>query len=66
MQNSGIKIPLIKNNELKSYVPKISKNNLILITLPTPKQEILAYEITKKNKNFKIICTWWWIKYCHR
>jgi len=52
----GIKIPLIKNNELKSYVPKISKNNLILITLPTPKQEILAYEITKKNKNFKIIC----------
>ena len=28
----------------------------MLITLPTPKQEIIAQHIAKKNKNFKIIC----------
>jgi glycosyltransferase involved in cell wall biosynthesis len=33
-----------------------NKNELILITLPTPKQEQLAFEIAKKNKNYKIIC----------
>ena len=32
------------------------KNSLILITLPTPKQEMLSYEIIKKNKYYKIIC----------
>ena len=35
---------------------KLAKNNLVLITLPTPKQEILANEIKKINKHFKIIC----------
>jgi glycosyltransferase involved in cell wall biosynthesis len=34
----------------------IKKNQLILITLPTPKQEILAQYIVMKNKNYKIIC----------
>ena len=34
----------------------IKKNQLILITLPTPKQEILAQYIARKNKNYKIIC----------
>ena len=27
-----------------------------MITLPTPKQEKLAYFLAKKNKNYKIIC----------
>ena len=35
---------------------KLPKNSLILITLPTPKQEQLAYHIAKQNKNFRIIC----------
>ena len=35
---------------------KIHKNQLILITLPTPKQEQLAFEISKNSKNYKIIC----------
>ena len=29
---------------------------MTLITLPTPKQEKLAYHLMSKNKNFKIIC----------
>ena len=35
---------------------KLFKNTLTLITLPTPKQEKLAYYLMKKNKHFKIIC----------
>ena len=27
-----------------------------MITLPTPKQEKLAYHLAKKNMNYKIIC----------
>lgn len=41
---------------LKKFVAKTSKNELIFTTLPTPKQEILADHISKKNKYFKIIC----------
>jgi exopolysaccharide biosynthesis WecB/TagA/CpsF family protein len=52
----GFKIPKISYCELKNYIPNIKKNNLVLITLPTPKQEILAYEISKKFKHYKIIC----------
>lgn len=35
---------------------KLPNKSLTLITLPTPKQEKLAYYISKKNTNFKIIC----------
>lgn len=34
----------------------IKKNQLVFITLPTPKQEIFAQHLAKKNKNYKIIC----------
>ena len=34
----------------------LKKNQLTIITLPTPKQEQLAYYLSKKNKHFKIIC----------
>lgn len=51
-----IKLPLINDSNFKKFIPKVSKNSLVIITLPTPKQEILANEIRKYNKNFKIIC----------
>jgi len=41
---------LVKNNI------KLKKNEITFITLPTPKQEQLAYELAKKNTFFKIIC----------
>ena len=49
-------LPIINKKNIKNYVIKIKKNSLILITIPTPKQEMLAVEILKKNKNYKIIC----------
>jgi len=35
---------------------KIKKNDLIFITLPTPKQEQVAIKLSKSLKNYKIIC----------
>jgi len=43
-------------NIIKNFKYKTSKSELILTTLPTPKQEILADYISKNNKYFKIIC----------
>jgi hypothetical protein len=44
-------IEMIKKTKIK-----IPKNTLVFITLPTPKQEKLAYHLSKINKNYKIIC----------
>jgi hypothetical protein len=53
----NIKVPygdikfIVKNFKYKTF-----KDELIFITLPTPKQELLANYIADKNKKFKIIC----------
>jgi exopolysaccharide biosynthesis WecB/TagA/CpsF family protein len=44
------------NRIVKKIFYKIKKNELILITLPTPKQEQLAEHLVLRNKNYKIIC----------
>lgn len=51
-----IKVPKIKEKNLRKFAVSLTKNTLCLITLPTPKQEILSYLIAKKNKFYKIIC----------
>ncbi len=40
----------------KKFDYRIKKNEIIMITLPTPKQEQLAEYLKKNNKYFKIIC----------
>ena len=40
-------------NGISNY--KISNHELIFITIPTPKQEMLAEFLSKKNKHFKSI-----------
>ena len=42
--------------QFKKYIPKLNGDELILITLPTPKQEIMANLISEKNIYFKILC----------
>jgi len=49
-------LPFGNIQKILKHVPKTRSSELILITLPTPKQEILANFILKKNKNSKIIC----------
>ena len=41
------------NNHIKF---KIKKNDLIFLTIPTPKQEQIAEYLKEKNKHYKIIC----------
>lgn len=41
---------------IKKFHYKIKKNEIIMITLPTPKQEQLSEYLVKNNKYFKIIC----------
>ena len=50
------KIPKISEKRLEAISLRLNKNTICIITLPTPKQEILANTLSKKNKFFKIIC----------
>jgi exopolysaccharide biosynthesis WecB/TagA/CpsF family protein len=50
------KLPYASAEKLYKFVPKLKKNELTLLLLPTPKQEKLAILLSKKNKNYKIIC----------
>ena len=50
------KLPYAPIEKLKKVKINLKKNEIVFITLPTPKQEQLAYKLAKKNKNFKIVC----------
>tara|TARA_B100000902_G_scaffold397443_1_gene461253 strand:+ start:931 stop:2409 length:1479 start_codon:yes stop_codon:yes gene_type:complete len=49
-------LPYAPMSELKKLNIELKPNELTFITLPTPKQEQLAFLLAKKNKIFKIIC----------
>ena len=50
-------LPYASANELINYIPKrFDENTLILITLPTPKQEIVAEFIAQNHNSYKVIC----------
>ena len=50
------KLPFGSIEVIKKTKIKLSKSTLVFITLPTPKQEKLAYHLSKINSNYKIIC----------
>lgn len=52
----SINLPNAKVKKIIKELPKINKKDLYLITLPTPKQEIIASYISKKYSYFKLIC----------
>ena len=37
-------------------IPKIDKNSICILTLPTPKQEQVAHHIMSENLNYKVLC----------
>ena len=51
-----IALPMGKVDIFKSYIPILEATDFAIITLPTPKQEILANYIRSTQKNYKIIC----------
>ena len=50
------KLPYANIDTLKKIKIKLPRNSLTFITLPTPKQEQLAYKISQYNKRYKIVC----------
>ncbi len=52
----NIKLPFGSIELIKKTKIKLQKNSVTFITLPTPKQEKLAFHLVQKNKNYKIIC----------
>ena len=51
-----IKVPYSSPYNLYNLLPKFKPNQLILLTISTPKQELLAELIYENNKFCKIIC----------
>ena len=51
-----IALPIGNIDIFKSYMPILEPTDFIIITLPTPKQELLANYIRSTQKNYKIIC----------
>ena len=52
----NVKLPYGTIKVLKKKKIKIPSNTLTFITLPTPKQEQIAFNLSKFNKNYQIIC----------
>ena len=52
----NISLPFGSIDRILKTKIKLPKNALTFITLPTPKQEKLAYYLSLKNSNYKIIC----------
>ena len=50
------KLPFGNIKKIVKTKISLANNALTLITLPTPKQEKLAYYLSKKNLDYKIIC----------
>jgi hypothetical protein len=51
-----IALPIANIDIFKSYMPILEATDFVIITLPTPKQEMLANYIRSTQKNYKIIC----------
>ena len=49
-------LPIGNIENIIKAVPKIDKNSICILTLPTPKQEQVAQHIVLKNINYKILC----------
>jgi hypothetical protein len=51
-----IALPMGNIEIFKSYIPILESTDFVIITLPTPKQEMLANYIRSTQKNYKIVC----------
>jgi len=49
-------LPFGNVHEFIKYIPILENTDLCILTLPTPKQEILANYIKKTQTNYKILC----------
>ena len=55
----SIDLPYTNIDNIINFVKtiKFKKKSLIILNLPTPKQELLAFSIAQNNKYFKVVCS---------
>jgi|694.fasta_scaffold26806_2 colanic acid biosynthesis glycosyl transferase WcaI len=51
-----VQLPIGNLEDFKKYIPVFKKDQICIITLPTPKQEILANYISENQIFFRIFC----------
>ena len=51
-----VQLPFGNIDDFKKYIPVLHKDQICIITLPTPKQEILANYISENQNFFRIFC----------
>ena len=51
-----IELPFDKPSKLEQFIPNLNEQDLLFLTLPTPKQEQVAEFLAKRSKFFKVIC----------
>jgi len=51
-----VQLPIGNLEDFKKYIPVFKKDQICIITLPTPKQEILANYISENQNFFRIFC----------
>ena len=56
LQVINSKLPYGNISEIITHLPKANEDELIFLTLPTPKQEQVADYYHKKNNKLKIVC----------
>ena len=49
-------LPYGNLEKIGSNLPKINQNEIVLLTIPTPKQEFIADKLSKLNENYTILC----------
>ena len=56
VKKTYIPLPFAKAEDLAKLVPEMKEDQLMFLTLPTPKQEQVAEILAKKSKYYKVIC----------
>jgi len=51
-----IDLPYASAEEIEKFIPNTNENELLFLTLPTPKQEQVAEFLVKRAEYYKIIC----------
>ncbi len=56
IKKTYIPLPFGRSEELAKFIPTMNRDELMFLTLPTPKQEQVAEILVKRSKNYKVIC----------
>ena len=56
VRKTYISLPFGKSEDLAEFIPEMKNDDLMFLTLPTPKQEQVAEILVSKLKHYKIIC----------